>query len=294
MRANYYVFFNILSPLASVQTKGIVVCYYDLSKLGAPTPMPPLSRVRKFMAFMKTIPIRRTGMHFCLKTTHSSLLSNNFLLENVFRGLQKSTRVRARVHYGSDMELQYKIRGHGLPAQNLPVDSSGNIRNDILNFWLHRYLAGEWNQRVASASSDSGMENVVRSFGSSIHRDDDLATTAAANSIENSSRFNVSKLVVEPTPRDVLLGRGRGNQLHPGNIRFRAFLNEFQEEYENTPKYTRIDTPTEITRRLLADGVRFLRKEDNGGGWVEISFGEVERKVKQLFRTRKKMKKATS
>jgi len=31
IRANYFVYFNVLSPLASVQKKGIVVCYYDMS-----------------------------------------------------------------------------------------------------------------------------------------------------------------------------------------------------------------------------------------------------------------------
>ena len=39
-----------------------------------------------------------------------------------------------------------------------------------------------------------------------------------------SRQATVSDVSVEPGPNDVLLGRGKGNERHPGNIRFRSLV----------------------------------------------------------------------
>lgn len=213
----------------------------------------------KFLEFIKTVPIRRTGMHFCLKKVSNNLLNNGAILDRVFQGLQKSVRVRARVHYGSDMELQYKPRSHGVPIGNIPADADGNIRYNILN----EYLAGEWNDPVASASSCKkykimGEEDEEFPNASDTNYDGGHGVANGSSSLPNPS--------MNPTLTDVLLGRGRGLQQHPGNIRFRQVLEEYQAEFNQTPRYTRVDTPKEITRLLIEDGVRFLQRVDRGNG----------------------------
>ena len=119
-----------------------------------------------------------------------------------------------------------------------------------------------------------------------------LSSEAPPSNSNNNSQWPtvcpVGFVVVEPTPKDVLLGRGKASQNHPGNVRFREILAMYQEEYNNTQRYKRYDTPKEITRLLLEDGVRFLQKTENGNGWVECDAAEAEKKVKQVFRTKKK------
>ena len=303
MRLNYFIYFHILSPITSVQKKGAVIVFYDVSTPESPATMPPANFVQKYLAFMNKMPFRRTGIHFCVKEIPGSLLSNNVLLETIFRNLQRFSRVRARVHYGSDMELQYKIRSHGVPMDNMPVDTNGNIRTDILNVWFHKYEAEKRNQNDSlldpfSIIEGDGMEgptdNAADVWDSFDQHDGwgDLRFSSEAP-LSNSADFRsdssqVGIVVMEPTPKDVLLGRGKGPSCHPGNVRFREIVTKYQEEYNNTPRYKRYDTPKEITRLLLEDGVRFLRKADGGNGWVECDVAEVEKKVKQVFRTQKK------
>ena len=85
------------------------------------------------------------------------------------------------------------------------------------------------------------------------------------------------------TDRDVLLGRGKLAQYHPGNVRFRQFLESHADDYENTPRQSRTQISARWTRELLASGVHFWKKEEDG--WIECSLEEVVPKVAQFFRT---------
>ena len=119
-----------------MQAKGFVFCYYDFSTPTRPVPLPPLDRVLKTMDFVTKVPVRRSAMHFCLKTAPGDLASKNIILETIFRSFHRSTRTRVRLHYGSDMELQYMLRSYGLKLETFPVDTSGNLRRDILIVWF--------------------------------------------------------------------------------------------------------------------------------------------------------------
>jgi len=221
------------------------------------------------------------------------------------------------MHYGSDIELQYKLRSHGMPMENIPVDINGNIRSDILNVWFHRYLAKQRNQELVASSPTchppllSGPEEKKEKEGNFDHAmktwnpwDDDEIDCGSVtivsdfpweNSICSESTRSVhSLLITKPTSKDVLLGRGRGYQLHPGNISFRKFLEQYQQDYNDTPRYKRVETPKELTRLLLDEGVRFLKMSESGDGWEESSYAEAEKKVKQFFRSRKKLSKTIS
>ncbi|CAJ1958122.1 unnamed protein product [Cylindrotheca closterium] len=316
IRVVYFIYFNILSSMPSVQAKGFVFCYYDFSTPDRQVPLPSLDRVLKTMDFVKNIPVRRSAMHFCLKAFPGRLAATNLILESIFRNLQRSASTRARLHYGSDIELQYSLRSYGLKLETFPVDTAGNLRRDILNVWVDKYV-GQYNRsKFASASqstlslserddskemmatgNDHAVDNwaiLLSDVGSSLSAQQTEAqivesSTTTHNAARSNSASATNGLIIEPSPNDVLLGRGRGSQRHPGNVRFREFLKVYQDDYNNAQRYKRVNTPTELTRILLQDGMRFLKKAD--GGWVESDFAEVEKKVKQVFRTRKKMMK---
>eukprot|EP00526_Cylindrotheca_closterium_P007901 CAMPEP_0113652670 /NCGR_PEP_ID=MMETSP0017_2-20120614/28144_1 /TAXON_ID=2856 /ORGANISM="Cylindrotheca closterium" /LENGTH=657 /DNA_ID=CAMNT_0000565561 /DNA_START=153 /DNA_END=2126 /DNA_ORIENTATION=- /assembly_acc=CAM_ASM_000147 len=447
IRVNYFVFFNILSKIPAVQTKGIVLCFYDMSAPMQPVQFPSPDKVLKGVDAVTKVPVRRSAVHFCLKAVSGILASNNIVLEGILKGFQRSFRTRARLHYGSDIELQYELRSYGLNPETFPVDTNGNLRQDILNVWFDNYLFDQWNGRLASASHkalsvpepdmeemfDEGSDHIIEHnwntclggdsiglapsptdpisaesvthnnpahFNSTIAADNldeqgsdhvmdhswntlivdsmDLLTASPANpmslesattDMNNPGRLNIASPAVvmdegkdhafelhnwntssadsvgaptptdlisrnhdesatthmnnnpdqhvndsaaspaviaahrtpsrcknststadgsiEPGTNDVLFGMGRGFQNYSGNIRFREFLKNYQDEYNNAQRYKRLNTPKELTRVLLDSGMRFLRKTKSGDGWEECEFSEVEKKVKQAFRTRK-------
>jgi len=308
IRVNYFIYFNLLGPLESVQRKGVVLCYYDMATANNPTPtyLPRIDQYLKFVKFIATVPVRRTALHFCLKSMSvpGSLASNNIILGKLLQSLQRSVRTRARFHYGSDIELQYKLRSHhGFRPKTIPVDVCGNIRRDIMLVWFDKYVRNEWfrlharatrfplsaAKQSSSAVVGEGHEHSVRN--SSLDSVDMQATTVSElGRRRNPTTAKAAERFVEPTPTDVLLGRGRGSYTHPGNARFRQFLKEYQEQYNNAPRYKRLQTQTDLTRMLMKDGVRFLKMSESGDGWVESDFSEAEKKVKQFFRSQKKLK----
>lgn len=276
-----------------MQRKGVVVCYYDMATEENPVYLPPLNVIMKYVAFVAKVPVRRSAMHLCLKAIPGSLASNNIILGKLLQGLQRAVRTRARVHYGSDIELQYTLRSHGFPSQTIPVDDSGNIRKNILNVWFDKYVANQWDTMFATASHlpMSAVEKRDAIFTSLASNTTDVQGAAAspANCISPTTTTS-ERLLIKPTPTDVLLGRGRATQMHAGNERFREFLKAYQEDYNNTPRYKRLKTHTDITQFLLDDGVSFLQKTEDGSGWVQSDFAAAEKKVKQFFRSQKKLK----
>ncbi|CAJ1958294.1 unnamed protein product [Cylindrotheca closterium] len=295
IRVNYFMFFNILSPMPSVQKKGIVLCYYDFSTPDKPAKLPKLDALLKFMDFVPMIPVRRSALHLCLKPHRGGLVSSNKFLENVLRRFGRSTRSRARLHYGSDMELQYTLKSYGLNMENCPVDATGNLRQDILDVWAHKYLHQRNRNSVSSPPAKDGeimtdeQEDSTDSMVQALTRPK-LPIAPQKNDHGTDPPANTAVSLIKPTPDDVLFGKGSVLQMHPGNVRFRQFIKDHQEEYNNTPRYKRVTTFQDLTGVLLGKGIRFLKKTESGG-WVESDFAEVEKKVKQLFRSQKKSRK---
>lgn len=242
--------------MKSVQSKGVVIVYYDMSRPGKVFTLPSWDRVLQCLDFITKVPVRRSAIHHCLKTGTGSLRNNNTLIEGVLRAFPQFERVRFRLHYGSDLEFQYLLQSYGIPRDSLPVDSDGNIRTDIQNAWLHKYCQPNSSDVISKISSSP-----------------------------------VEETIVEPSSNDILLGRGRAIQNHAGNISFREFLKEYEEDYERAQKFTKKKISTKLTHHILDSGFRFLRRS-KGGGWVESDVKESEKKVAQLFRTLRKTKKS--
>lgn len=144
---------------------------------------------------------------------------------------------------GTDMECQYQLMTFGISSRLLPVNQEGEINLTYHQEWLSN------RRRLEASQSKDG--NKLR-------------------------RIHI------PGPDDVLLGRGRLIQEHPGNVRFRFIVEEYRADYEAVPKLEKTYIAGRIVERIINSGGRFL-KED-GIGWVEVEHATARAKVSHLFR----------
>lgn len=293
----HYFFYNILASCPDVQMKGLVAVYNDTAPAGEEgATIPGFDFIKEIQPFFNAVPIRYSAMHYCLhQSPGQNLAMTNAMLNIIILGLPQYARVRTRIHYGSIMELQYQLQSHGIPLTSIPFDVLGNVMSkDSLNLWFHehckenglRYQVEEnkeemqdldqWNIESLSDSSDSSFDQMFSSY-------EQLDIKA-----EPIRRVPVGAII--PIKTDVLFGKGYRLQSHPGNIRFRAFLEQHEEEYESTSsRSNRREIAIQLAKSLRSHGVRFLQKADESGEcWVESSIAQSEKKIAQYFRELRK------
>ncbi|CAJ1933047.1 unnamed protein product [Cylindrotheca closterium] len=178
IRVNFYIWYNILTNLPAVQSKGVTAVYYDLMKPGENLGSLGLNSMRQVVDFMSCLPIHCSETHLCLKEGQTQ---GNLALQNLFLGLPVTCKEGAHLHYGSDLELQSLVGVHGIPQDTFPVDVFGNIREGLRNVWLHKYMS--------DASSRYLLENQGDGESSS------AATTKATSRPANVVWFNQSEMM---------------------------------------------------------------------------------------------------
>lgn len=106
-----------------------------------------------------------------------------------------------------------------------------------------------------------------------------------------------TKHVVTATDQDVLLGRGKPYQTHPGNLQLAKILQDREDEFNSATKSQKTAITWEILRRIQNEfGGRFLERDENdandiGITWQVCSSETARNKVAYGFRSRVKMQK---
>lgn len=221
--------------------------------------------------FAASLPFRYSSMHLCLKSGKSNLKLNNSVIEVIMSAFPRYSRVRTKIHYGSNMELQYQLQSHGVPLKACPVDADGGIRDKVLSAWYVDHVA---------------------SLGFSSHWLDGDAvkkTEASYADMVDSSKPIAAPVPVMIRSKDVLLGRGVVLQNHPGNIQFRNFLANYSDAYDKAPRLQRRSIATALAQMIQGHGVRFLQLQESKE-WAESDAKAVEAKIGQLFRSMRKEK----
>jgi len=90
------------------------------------------------------------------------------------------------------------------------------------------------------------------------------------------------KFIVLPSTYDVLLGRGKPIQKHPGNLRYHQVVGSYQGAYEEMHKLAKTDLSKTIVEQFKDAGHRFLKQEEYG--WVEVDDEAARNKVSHAFR----------
>jgi hypothetical protein len=90
--------------------------------------------------------------------------------------------------------------------------------------------------------------------------------------------------VILPTQTDVLLGRGKPIQNHPGNIRLGLIAQSLLQNYDDSAKrQEKTQLAAETAEKMKEAGARFLTKVN--GGWVVASDKLARERVSSTFRT---------
>jgi len=112
-----------------------------------------------------------------------------------------------------------------------------------------------------------------------------------ANGKSKPKLIKTSDLVREVNPTDVLFGRGRPIQSHPGNIKFLSILDEHRFAYDSARNDEKKAISAEVVRIVKTSNGRFLKQGKQGKPWEEASDEEARLKVSNAFRTRRHLAK---
>ena len=176
------------------------------------------------------------------------LCSDNEFMGFIFRvvviGTPPEIRVRHRFHSGTYTEIMYSLLGYGIPVDVFPSTDGMVIKKRNWNQWISKYMA----------------------------RDKELA--------KNGGVFSGIDL---PTRNDVLWGKGRPIQHHPGNVQLRELVEDYLDEYQAThPSVDKMEIVHKVCSMIKARSGRFLQKDDDGW-WRESRYADAVAKVRKLF-----------
>ena len=161
---------------------------------------------------------------------------------------------------GADQEVQYELMRFGIAPGLLPVDSAGSYLEDD----FERYLEDRKSNEDQKSQEREKRLNDGRS-GSS----DEFRTDYA-------------------TERDVILGRGKPYQDHPGNLKLANYIEEYRSAYVKADRLEKTCISWKIVQHVKNLNGRFLKMDEDSDYWVQVSDDIAREKVSHGFRTRHK------
>lgn len=103
---------------------------------------------------------------------------------------------------------------------------------------------------------------------------------------ESSSSERASLFCVDD--KDILFGRGKGVNEHPGNKRMRRIMNKYRGQYHSRERGEKCLLVRRVYNELISGGTRFLRRiEGQEDGWEEVSVKVAVDKVGHCLRSAK-------
>jgi hypothetical protein len=160
---------------------------------------------------------------------------------------------------GTHMELQYRLLTFGIPMKVFPVTSEGVTQ-------VERHL--EWiQQRRKREESVYDSKRIM---------------------VQDSKRIMVqeSKRIRVPGPLDVIMGRDRLAQAHPGNFHYLDTIETHLVMYDAMSKVQKTRLASKIVDGIHGIGGRFLKSDKTG--WIEIDDKTARYKVSMAFRSKRR------
>ncbi|CAJ1946394.1 unnamed protein product [Cylindrotheca closterium] len=86
---------------------------------------------------------------------------------------------------------------------------------------------------------------------------------------------------------DVVFGRGKGYQNHPGNQRMRSIIDGYKIKYHTLKRAEKKNLVEQVYNEIVEGGVRFLKKDNNENSWILVDAPVAMQKVSHTLRCRK-------
>jgi hypothetical protein len=130
--------------------------------------------------------------------------------------------------------------------------------------------------------------------GSVVASHDDACSTDPDNivqteSLKSTTPNNGVDKVNQPGEFDILCGRGRAFQEHPGNRVLRHMVELHMERFKRAKRNYKSPITSEIVAAFNANGNHFLKQDDETECWEEINDEVAKEKVNHCFRSRLKV-----
>jgi hypothetical protein len=93
--------------------------------------------------------------------------------------------------------------------------------------------------------------------------------------------------VIKANESDIIFGRGKGFQDHPGNKRMRQIVSKYKLQYQSLERGQKRELVEKVYNELIEGGVRFLKRPEDRKPWVEVDAGSAVLKVSHALRCRK-------
>lgn len=168
----------------------------------------------------------------------------------VTRVVDAMLRSRSRLHRGSHVEVQYDLVSFGIPIASLPFNADGDMkRKDFHSNFLKMLRRRE--ERLRDGTLDPN-----------------------------------EPVIMLPSNKDVLLGRGKPVRTHPGNLRLGFLVEERLQGYFQGKRPEKIAIANQIYFTMIQDGSRFLKQNDDGIH-VVVDEATAISKIEHFFRNRK-------
>jgi hypothetical protein len=222
---------------------------------------------------------------------------------------------------GSHIECRYALMSFGIPTSTFPLTSDDRIQvGQSFKQWIETQrrldemressetpssIAGLFHNRLDTddASFSPGKRSSTGSVSPAL-----LSLPQPLESIDSSRCLFQSssdlapplthrsddtpeiKVEVEPMARDILLGRGKPLQRHPGNVRFRQLIASHADKYELGDRFQKTLIAADVVATIRESDGRFLKPRGKDG-WEKIDDETARLKVAHTFRTLRKSKK---
>ena len=198
-------------------------------------------------AIMDALPVRFSAIHLVLNFSNNAM--NVMIKSAVLLGLFGSDeRVRTKCYNGMSTQTHYELMTFGIPVQDIPLTSGGNIKTKNLQQWIKA-------RRAIDKLRQEGDINAV------------------------------TKIIMHPKPNDVLFSRG-GNAQHLGNKDFHSFLANTNDHYHH-PRIMKSDMEairSQLIDSVASKNGRFMQVNKEGGWWEEIAdLDSVHFKINNAF-----------
>ena len=145
-----------------------------------------------------------------------------------------------------------------------------------------------------AADSDSERSSVAAGPGKSL---DGQAVSHSFSMPLSSYALSTRKAGVRvscPSPADILLGRGKPFQSHPGNQRMLQIVDAYRQRYLRAERKEKHSIVEEVISAIRATGGRFLSRVEYENYWIEVNHAISYRKVGHAFRSKARRTESAS